>query len=87
MTRMQQAVAEVRKAYAAEVRSTIELLKDIGEPFTAEDIREIAGDPPIHPNQLGSSLLGHVSSGWLRVVGYVPALRPTSNSRLIKLFR
>ena len=51
--------------------------------FTAEDIREKAGDPPGSPNALGALLHALEAEGKIRVVGFRRSARPSSHGRRI----
>ena len=55
--------------------------------FTAEDIREKAGDPPSSPNALGALLHGLEAEGKIRVVGHRRSARPSSHGRRILVWR
>jgi hypothetical protein len=62
------------------------VLKAKGKPFTAEDIRELTGDPPNHPNAMGAAVNSAVRSGQIQLVGYERAKRKEAQARLIRSF-
>lgn len=53
----------------------IESLAASGRRFTADDVREIAGDPTDHPNAAGSRFLRASKRGLIRKVAYRPSDR------------
>lgn len=57
-----------------------------GEPFTAEEIRAIAGDPPAHPNALGARVSAAAARGVISRVGYRKSGRPSLHSHPIALW-
>ncbi len=61
--------------WKARVDAAIEELAASGAPFTAEDVREIAGDPPDHPNAMGARFAAAAQRGLIRSVGYRKARR------------
>ena len=60
-----------RQALAAFARS--------GTEFTAEDVRDVVGDPPGHPNAMGGSFQKASRQGLIHRVGFRPARRPSRN--------
>lgn len=48
----------------------IHLLAAIGDPFTSDDVRAIAGEPWNHPNACGSLFHKASRAGVIRVIGY-----------------
>jgi hypothetical protein len=61
--------------WRAEALEAIALCAAAGEPFTAEDIRAIVGDPPHHHNAFGAAFALCARRGIIRKVGYRKATR------------
>lgn len=74
----------VTDEYGKRVRGVIKRLADVGK-FTAEDVREIAGDPLI-PNALGGLMRAAVKAGVIKRVGYDNAYREKSRARVIAVY-
>lgn len=47
--------------------------------FTAENVRDLAGDPP-HPNQQGGRFLAAIRAGKIRRVGWMNSTRPEAHA-------
>lgn len=75
------AATALHRAQAAEaLREALGTLIDSREPFTADDVRRLAGDPDAHhPNVLPALFAGAARAGHIRQVG--PAFRATRRSR------
>lgn len=63
--------------------ATIQVLANAGDPFTAEDIREIVSDPPGHPNAMGALFQAASRQGLIRFVGYRKATRQSLHAHPI----
>ncbi len=63
----------------------IEQLARAGQPFTAEDVRKITGDPP-KVNALGPRFMAAVKSGIIRKIAYIRATRPKAHARALALY-
>lgn len=50
-----------------------------GEPFTAEDIRDLVGDPPNHPNAFSAQCMAAVRRGEMEWTGETTACQRTSS--------
>jgi hypothetical protein len=61
--------------WKARVDAAIDHLAACTEPFTAEDVRLIAGDPPSHPNAMGARFSAAAQRGVIRSVGFRAAER------------
>jgi hypothetical protein len=57
------------------------------ESFTAEDVREIAGDPTDHPNAIGARFAAASKSGLIRPVGIRKARRDDAHARVFREWR
>ena len=55
-------------------------LANAREPFTAEDVRRVVGDPPNHPNAMGARFLEAARAGLIRQVGRVQPARPSRHA-------
>lgn len=64
----------------------IEMLARAGDPFTAEDVRRLAGDPK-HPSAMGPRLQAAVRGQVIREVGYACGERPLSRARVLRVYR
>lgn len=73
-------------SYKEAVNAACKLLSMRQQLFTAEDIREIVGDPPHHPNVLGACIMLCVRAGVIRPVGYGRATRPAGHARVIRTY-
>ena len=62
----------------------IEYLAGIGDPFTAEDARGLAGDPPDHANAMGSRFSSAAKRGLIRSIGFRKATRPSLHTHVIR---
>lgn len=82
MARVDQAEDEDWKERADE--AILELARK-PSPFTAEDVREIAGDPS-RPNAMGARLSANARRGLIRHYGFVHARRPERHSSLVILW-
>lgn len=64
----------------------IALLALSGEPFSADDVREIAGPPEDHPNACGARFLAASRSGLVRRVGYRKSSRAVLHAHPVALW-
>lgn len=62
-------------AWKHTAQAAIEYLAKTGKQFTAEDVREIAGDPPGHYNAMGAAIRAAAQRGSIRKVGFRKATR------------
>lgn len=69
------------------VRRAVGMLAASGREFTAEDVREITGDPPNHYNAMGANIFACVKAGMIRKVGYTQAKRPSTHASLLQVYR
>ncbi len=51
------------------------------EPFSADDVRDRAGDP-VHPNAMGARLLAAAKRGSIERVGLIRSTRPSCHAHL-----
>jgi len=58
-----------------------------GEEFTAEDVREFAGDPPNHHNAMGARFLSAVKQGIIVRIGFANSRRKRSHAAVIAVYR
>lgn len=70
--------------HAAALRS-IDVLNANFTTWSAEDLRSLAGDPPI-PNALGALLKSLAQRGVIRPAGFVEAQRSEARGRAIRLW-
>ncbi|MGH2595798.1 MAG: hypothetical protein ACRDH7_07520 [Actinomycetota bacterium] len=82
---------EAAEISAGEWRQTweqaIRLLASIGDPFTSDDVRAIAGDPWDHPNACGSLFNRAARAGVIERIGYRKSERPRLHSHPLTLWR
>lgn len=65
-------------------RDVIIELARVGAPFTAEDVRHFAGDPPAGaPNTMGAMLRTAAVKGIIRREGIGTSTRPSSHARMM----
>ncbi len=69
------------------VRRAVGRLASSGKDFTAEDVREITGDPPNHPNAFGAAFSSALKQYSCHRVGIKKALRASAHSRLLPVYR
>lgn len=70
-----------------EVDGIIMAMASSGEEFTAEDVREYAGDPPNHHNAMGARFLAAVKQGTIVRVGFANSRRKRSHAAVIAVYR
>lgn len=59
-----------------------------GDPFTAEDLRELAGDPlGSSDNSMGALIAAAARRGEIVPVGFVQATRPEAHARVIRQWK
>lgn len=74
------------KEYRCKLIGAIEVLIERGGEFTADDVRQIAGDPPAttHPNIAGAIVNRAARDGIIRMVGYGISSRPQGHGNLVR---
>jgi len=65
----------------------IALLASIGEPFTSDEVRELAGDPWDHPNACGALFHRAAREGLIRKVGYRSSERAALHKHPLTLWQ
>jgi hypothetical protein len=73
-------------AWRVAVDAAIAQLAERAGTFTAEDVRQIAGDPPSHPNAMGARFMAASRRGLIRRVGFREAQRVTLHGHPIALW-
>ncbi len=73
-------------SWKQDVDAAIVELAATGEPFTAEEVRELAGDPPDHPNAMGARFNAAARAGLIVRVGYRLARRASLHRHPIALW-
>ena len=73
-------------AWKAAADEAIATLSRLGVPFSAEDVRLLAGDPK-HPAAFGPRMQAAVRCGVIEPCGYSQGTRPLSRARLLRLYR
>lgn len=63
--------------------AAIDRLAATGQPFTADDVRDLGVPDPTSPKAWGSRFLSAARSGRIRRVGYVPSRRPSVHAHPI----
>lgn len=60
-----------------------------GEPFTADDLRAVVGDPPDgkHRNGIGGLFLRASKAGRIVMAGYQPSTRREARQRVLRVWR
>lgn len=71
-----------RDACDAEIRR----LAATGKWFTANDVRDVVGYPPHHPNAMGSRFMAAVKAGIIEHGGYIKSPRKEARSRALKSY-
>jgi hypothetical protein len=67
-------------------RQAITLLAGIGDPFTSDDVRAIAGEPWDHANATGSLFNAAARQGVIRRIGYRQSDRATRHKNVVALW-
>lgn len=67
--------------WTAEARHVVAAFCAVPQNFTAEDLRDVVGDPPGSPNALGALLHAIAEEGWITEVGTTRSRRPSSHGR------
>jgi hypothetical protein len=75
--------------YRDKLLAAIEVLAASGESFTADDVRQGAGDPPAgtHPNIAGAIFQQAVKAGLIRTVGFAHSVRAVGHHNVVRLWR
>lgn len=81
------ALGRTTEQWTEAARFAVERFGYRGADFTAEDIREKAGDPPGSPNALGALLHALEAEGAIKVVGFRRSSRPSSHGRRILVWK
>ena len=68
-------------AWRSKAREALDVLVANGQPFTADDVVELAGLPP-HPNMLGPVFVACARTGRIHRVGYQPGGRASAHRRV-----
>lgn len=71
--------------YKQRARGAISYFASLGTPFTAEDVRELVGDPE-HPNSLGALFSAAVKVGQIRRWSDRPAVRAQRHASLLRVW-
>jgi hypothetical protein len=74
------------ETYREKADNAILALAKKGWKFSAEDVRELAGDPPNHCNAMGAIMNSAIRAGIIQVVGYGKATRSKSHARNIQFY-
>lgn len=71
--------------YREKLTAAIRVLAARGESFCSDDIRQIAGDPPVgqSPNLVGALVNHALRSGLIHTVGYTRSTRVIGNGNLV----
>lgn len=72
--------------WTQEWERAIAYLATTGEPFTADDVRDLAGEPSDHPNACGAIFNRLAKRGVIARVGYRPSKRPILHAHPIALW-
>jgi hypothetical protein len=74
-------------AYRSKADEILLMLAQHGQPFTVEDLRSRAGDPPDScPGTMGALISAALNRGLVRATGYVKARRPSSHHRMLRTY-
>lgn len=73
------------EAWKTSMDTAISTYAKTGRTFTAEDVREIAGEPPT-PNAMGARFLQAMKRGIISKVGYRSAHRSSAHGRAIAVY-
>lgn len=75
-------------AYRARLIDAIEQLAATGQPFCADQVRAVAGDPPADcsPNVAGAVINHAAKAGLIRFVGYTRSARVVGHGNLVRLW-
>lgn len=79
--------AHESEEWRAYVDSIVEVFAASGEPFTAEEVRLIAGDPPHHPNAMGARFAYHIKRKTIERVGVRNATRGSAHARALMVYK
>lgn len=79
---------DLNAGYRELLLCAIEVLAAKGEPFSADDARAIAGDPPrfTHPNVAGACFNAAARAGIIRMVGVGISRRAVGHGNLTRLW-
>lgn len=76
-------------AYRAKLIGAIEQLAGSGGPFTSDDVRRVAGDPPVDcsPNVAGAVINHAARAGLIRMVGWTKSARVIGHGNDVRLWQ
>jgi hypothetical protein len=83
---MARADEAAESAWKERVDDAIRLLAAGGGEFAADDIREISGDPPSHPNAMGARFYAMAKRGVIYRVGYRKSKRESLHAHPIAVW-
>lgn len=83
---MARAEAAAGDAWKDRWRGAIGDLAERGEPFTADDVRALVGEPDDHRNAAGALFRGMAAQGVIRHVGYRKSARTVLHSHPIAVW-
>ncbi len=72
--------------WTAQANRAIAELARRGTPFTAEDLRELIGDPP-RPGLLGAAFHAAARAELIECIGYQPSERPERRAGVVRVWR
>lgn len=75
------------ESWRSSTQLLIAQLASNGQPFTAEDVREIVGDPPNHHNAMGAQFIGAAKAGLIEKVGYTQPTRSSRHASVMAVWR
>ncbi len=78
-------VAALFDPWVSSCDRAITYLASCGLPFSAEDVRELCGDPP-RPNLFGVRFRAALRAGSIRRVGYAPSTRPERRGGVVAMW-
>lgn len=80
-------ISQVEKNTPLDWRSSAQFaianLAVAGKPFTAEDVRDLVGDPPNHSNAMGAQFMVACKAGMIRRIGYAKPRRASRHAGVI----
>lgn len=83
---MARADAAAEVAWRERVDDAIRLLAAGGGEFTADDVREMTGAPPSHPNAMGARFFHAAKVGVIRSVGFKKSERASLHAHHIRVW-
>jgi hypothetical protein len=79
--------AEARAESWVKIARSLIYSTEVGNVFTADDIRKFCGDPPAHGDAMGAVFRSAARAGLIVCTGTTTSKRPDAHGRLLREWR